>query len=180
MEFLYVMMVFISRVGFGVNYYFRTNVEKWYDGLMSHPCIPDLPHTIEGRVEFLQTMEALFEFYRGADYPLRLSGFGSGERPVMQGGVMFSVFEDPKREPIGSVRTTEPLLDVFDIVDELRDRLRREGVMVGYIEGDDVTHVLTIRRPGIPEQTWEYGIIADDVQAILLFLTHDCTDIRRV
>lgn len=153
---------------------------------MNHPLIPVLPLYVEGRAEFMEIMESLFQFYDGAEYPIRISGFGSWDRDtdsndaeMMLGGVMFSVFEAPKREPIGSVRTTTPLPDVFEIVEELRDRLRKAGGIISHLEDDASSHVLTIRRPGIPDQTWEYGIDADDVQAILLFLQHDCTDIRR-
>jgi hypothetical protein len=153
-----------------------------------HPLIPSLPLRVDSREEFLEVIERLYEFYVGVEVPFRLSGFGSwgsadDERNpnLMLGGVMFSVFEAPKNEPIGTVRTTVPVPDVFDIVWDLESRLRRSGCIVSCNDDEeDVSHILEIRRPGIPDQTWQYGIEADDVQAILLFLQNDCVDIRRV
>lgn len=147
--------------------------------------MPVLPTHVHGRDEFMRTIETLFEFYDGVDYPVRISAFGAWaseadfENPDhMIGGVMFGTFSGSS-EMIGSVRTHQPLPDVFDIVQGLRQRLLRRGKLIGYLAGDITTHVLTVPQPGYSDQLWDYGIIADDARAILLFLQYDCASIRR-
>lgn len=154
--------------------------------------IPTLPPHCETREEFIDGLEAIYDFYSTCDMPFRLSAFGfwgnredeqlEGEARIEKrhGGCMFSVFTGPREEPIGTIRSNIPIPDAFRLVDGIKARLRKAGRVVGYYESyTNPTHILTIPRPGNPEQTWEYGIDADDAEAIRLFLVNEAVRVRR-